>query len=137
MVDQVEASRLAALTPRQRAQKLAAQAKEFLDRGLLLESERLYLSAVAADSTVAAAHAGLAEVRERSGDTVAARKEAHMAIDLDPTADALLILARLDFAAGHLANAHSEAAKAQQLAPQNRAALDLIRQIDAQEAQKR
>jgi len=137
MVDQVEASRLAALTPRQRAQKLAAQAKEFLDRGLLLESERLYLSAVAADSTVAAAHAGLAEVRERSGDATAARKEAHMAIDLDPTADALLILARLDFAAGHLTDAHSEAAKAQQLAPQNRAALDLIRQIDAQEAQKR
>ncbi|MGB7549099.1 MAG: hypothetical protein WBM14_15255, partial [Terracidiphilus sp.] len=62
MMDQMEVSRLAALSPHQRALKLSGQAKEFLDRGLLLEAERLYQSAVAADATVAEAHAGLAEV---------------------------------------------------------------------------
>lgn len=137
MLDQVAASRLAALTPRQQSQKLAGQAKDYLDRGLLLEAERLYQSAVAADGTVAAAHAGLAQVRERTGDAAAARKEARMALDLEPTADALLVLARLDWAAGHLDEAHSETAKALQLDPKNQAAQDLIRQIDAKEAQKR
>ncbi len=137
MIDQMEASRLAALTPRQQSQKLAGQAREYLDRGLLLEAERLYQSAVAADGTVAAAHAGLAEVRERTGDAAAARKEARMALDLDPTADAFLVLARLDLADGHPAESRSEAAKALQLDSQSHAAEDLTRQIDAREAQKR
>jgi tetratricopeptide (TPR) repeat protein len=137
MMDQVDASRLAALSPRQQAQKLAGKAKDYLDRGLLLESERLYLSAVAADTTVAAAHAGLAEVRERTGDSAAARKEAHTALGLDPTADAYLILARLDLAAGHLSDASGEASKALQLDPKSQPAQELTRQIETKEAQKR
>jgi tetratricopeptide (TPR) repeat protein len=69
MLDQMNAGRLASLRPRDRAQTLCTQAKGFLDRGLLLEAERLYQDAVAADGTQSAqAHAGLAEVRERSGD---------------------------------------------------------------------
>ena len=42
MLDQMEASRLASLAPHERAVFLAAQAKGYLDRGLLLEAERLY-----------------------------------------------------------------------------------------------
>ena len=76
MLDEMNAERLAALTPHDRAQRLCAQAKGFLDRGLLLEAERLYQDAVAADGASAQAHAGLAEVRERSGDANGARKEA-------------------------------------------------------------
>jgi hypothetical protein len=67
MLDQVDAARQAALSPLERAQKLSAQARGFLDRGLLLEAERLYQSAVAADANCAEAHAGLAQVRERTG----------------------------------------------------------------------
>lgn len=137
MLDVVDASKLAALTPRQRAQKLAGQAKDFLDRGLLLESERLYQSAVAADSTVAAAHAGLAEVRERTGDVAAARREARTALELEPTADAYLVLGRLDLVAGHQADAASEAAKALQLDPKSKPAQDLTQQIETKGAQKR
>ena len=76
MMDQMEVTRLAALSPHDRALKLAGQAKEYLDRGLLLESERLYQSAVTADGNLAAAHVGLAQVRERTGDLAGARKEA-------------------------------------------------------------
>lgn len=67
MLDQVDAAHLAALSPMERAQKLSAQAKGYLDRGLLLEAERLYLEAVAADNNCAEAHTGLAEVRQRTG----------------------------------------------------------------------
>jgi hypothetical protein len=54
---------------------------------LLLEAERLYQDAVAADNASAQAHAGLAQVRERSGDADAARKEAHESLELGPSAN--------------------------------------------------
>jgi tetratricopeptide (TPR) repeat protein/TolB-like protein len=137
MLDQVEASRLAVLTPHQRAQTLAGQARDYLDRGLLLEAERLYLSAVAADSKVAEAHEGLAEVRERTGDAEAARKEARTALKLGPSADAYLVLGRLGLAAGQLGEASKEAGEAIKLAPQSRAAQQLLRQIEASEGRKK
>jgi tetratricopeptide (TPR) repeat protein len=136
MLDQVDASRLAALTPRQRAQKLAGQARDYLNRGLLLEAERLYRAAVAADAKVSEAHAGLAEVRERTGDAEAARNEARAALKLEPSANAYLVLARLDLAINHLNEANKEAGEALKLDPQNRAALELRRQIEAREGAK-
>ena len=131
MLDEMNAGRLAALGPRERARTLCTQAKGFLDRGLLLEAERLYQDAVAADGKSAQAHAGLAEVRARSGDTEAARKEAHAALELGPSADAYLVLAKVDLAAGSLAQANTEAGDALKLEPANRAAQELVRQIEA------
>jgi tetratricopeptide (TPR) repeat protein/nucleotide-binding universal stress UspA family protein len=137
MVDQVEASRLAVLTPRERAQRLAGQARDYFDRGLLLEAERLYLSAVATDGKVAEAHQGMAEVRERTGDAEAARKEARAALKLEPTAGAYMVLGRLDLAEGQLAEANKEAGEALRLEPQNRAAQQLLRQIEDREVKKK
>ncbi len=134
MMDQVEAARLAELSPHQRAVTLAGQAKDFLDRGLLLEAERLYQSAVAADSSVAEAHAGLAEVRERSGDFASARKEAHAALELKPSTEAYLVLGRLDLADSHLDEAGQEAGAALKLDPASREAQDLSRQVAAKAA---
>jgi tetratricopeptide (TPR) repeat protein len=136
MMDQMEASRLAALSPHDRAMKLNSQAKEYLDRGLLLESERLYQSAVAADGMLAEAHAGLAEVRERTGDAAGSRKEAQAALALQPSADAYLVLARLDFEANHLDDAGTEAGEALRLDPQSRSALEIKRQIESKAGQK-
>jgi tetratricopeptide (TPR) repeat protein len=136
MMDQMEASRLAALTPLKRAQMLSAQAKDYLDRGLLLEAERLFQSAVATESAVAEAHTGLAEVRERTGDAEAARKEAHAALNLEPSAAAWLVLARIDLAQNHLSEANNEAGEAMKLDPNNGAAEELRREIEAKESRK-
>jgi len=137
MLDEMDAARLAQLTPLKRAQMLAGRAKDYLDRGLLLEAERLYLSAVAADGEVAQAHAGLAEVRERTGDAGAARNEALAALKIEPSIDAYLVLGRLDFAGGHLTEADKEAGDALNLEPANRAAQELRRQIEAREGLKK
>ena len=115
---------------------LAGQARDYLNRGLLLEAERLYRAAVAADAKVSEAHAGLAEVRERTGDAEAARNEARAALKLEPSANAYLVLARLDLAINHLNEANKEAGEALKLDPQNRAALELRRQIEAREGAK-
>lgn len=129
MLDKMEATRLAALSPQERARTLTSQARDFLSRGLLLESERLYQAAVAADAGAEEAHAGLAEVRERTGDADGARKEAKAALELKPSASAYLVLARLDFAAGHFAEANQEAGEALKLNPNSPAAQDILRQV--------
>jgi tetratricopeptide (TPR) repeat protein len=131
MLDQMDATRLAALSPRERALALSNQAGGFLARGLLLEAERLYQSAVSADGQVAEAHVGLAEVRERTGDDAAARQEAQAALELSPSADAYLVLVRIDLALNHLSEARNEADAALKLAPASQAAKELMRQVQA------
>jgi len=129
MLDQVHSARQNALPPLERAQELSSQAKEYLDHGLLLEAERLYQAAVAANPKLAAAHAGLAEVHERSGDAQAARKEAVKSLELLPSVDAYLVLVRLDLAANHLYEAKQNVAAALQIDPNSKPALELQRQI--------
>jgi Tfp pilus assembly protein PilF len=116
---------------------LSAQAHDYLDHGLLLEAERLYQSAVAADPKVAEAHAGLAEVRERSGDTQAARKEAVASLKLMPSVDAYLVMVRLDLAAGQMDQVAYEMGEALKIDPKSKAALELQQQIEARQNQKK
>jgi tetratricopeptide (TPR) repeat protein len=135
MLDLVEAARLAALPPVEQALKLAVQAKGYLDRGLILEAERLFQSAVSADANSGEAHAGLALVRERAGAADAARREANKALELKPSPDAYLVLGRLDFEANRLNEAGNEAAAALKLEPTNASATDLMRKIQARTGQ--
>ena len=137
MLDQVDEARLTALGPEQQAQKLAGQAKDYLDRGLLLEAERLYLSAVAIDDRVPAVHAGLAEVREKAGDLQNARKEARTSLELMPSVQAYLVMGRLDLGAGHLDEAQYDAGEALKIDPHSKPAQDLRQEIQAREAQKK
>jgi tetratricopeptide (TPR) repeat protein len=136
MMDQMEATRLAALSPHQRAVKLTAQARDYFNRGLLLEAERLYQAAVADDDSLAEAHAGLAAVRERTGDTAAARKEANAALQLSPSLDAYLVLGRLDMAANHMDDASRNVHEALKLDPGSATAKELDREIDARSGKK-
>ena len=116
---------------------LAGQAKEYLDRGLLLEAERLYLAAEAADGAMAEVHTGLAEVRERTGDGRAARNEANAALQLSPSVDAYLVLARIDFAGGDLDGANKETGEALRLDGSSRAAMEMKQEIETKQAQKK
>ena len=130
VMDGMEATRLAALPARDRAMKLACRAREYFNRCLLLEAERLYQSAVANDTRLAEAHAGLAAVRERTGDATSARKEANEALQIAPSLDAYHVLGRLDIATNHIDDANREVGEALKLDPGSRAAQDLKRQVE-------
>ena len=136
VMDSMEAARLAALPAHARAVKLAGRAKEYFNRGLLLEAERLYQSAVADDAKLADAHAGLAAVRERTGDAAAARKEANEALQISPSVDAYLVLGRLDIAQNQMDDASREVAAALKLDPASRIAQELNRQIEARTSKR-
>ena len=116
---QMEAMRLATLPPAQQADALVKEGDQFLNRGLILEAEREFQSALAANPSSATAHAGLAQVREHSRDMDAARQEAQKSLAIAPNVPAHLVLARLDLAANQLAPAATEVSQALKIEPAN------------------
>ena len=103
----------------QRAAELVKDGDQFFQRGLVLEAEREYREALAADTSSAQAHAGLAAVRERDGDADAARQEAQASIELRPNVPAYLVLARLDMQANQLGAAAGDVSEALKVDPAN------------------
>ncbi len=118
-MEEVQTMRLSALPPAERATALTKEGMQFFNRGLSLEAEREFQAALAGDSSSAAAHAGLAQVRERSGDLDAARQEANKSLQLQPNVTAHLVLARMDLQANQLSAAAGEVSQALKLEPAN------------------
>ncbi len=124
-LDQVRAMRLAMLPPEKRAAEYTQQGREYLSEGLLPEAEKQFQDALEASPNSADAHAGMAQLREASGDTVAARDEAKTSLIMKPNPAALLVLARLDMTAKQLAASAQDIAQALQLDPKNAEAIAL------------
>ncbi len=118
-LEQMEAMRLATLPPAERASALVKQGEQFMNSGLTLEAERQFQAALQANPSSALAHAGLAQVREHSGDIDAARQEAQKSLALAPNVPAHLVLARLDLASNQLGTAATEVGQALRLEPAN------------------
>jgi tetratricopeptide (TPR) repeat protein len=125
------------MEPEERAKELVEQGNGYLDRGLLSEAERLYRSALALSLNDAAAHAGLAEVKERTGDAEGARQEARAALAQRPVLEAYLVLGRMDLEAGELSRAKNEASAALSMDPKNRKAVELEERVEARLAGKK
>jgi uncharacterized protein HemY len=79
-------------------------------------------------------HAGLAEIRERTGDKTDARKEARTSLELMPSIQAYLVMGRLDLAANHLDEASYDVGEALRIEPGNKKVQDLRQQLEAKEA---
>ncbi len=124
-LDQMRASRIASLPPDKQADEYAQAGQDYLTGGLVLEAEREFQAAIAADPRSAAAHLGMAQVRERSGNTDEARKEVELSLQTKQTAPAYLTLARLDLASNNNAAAGMDVRNALRVEPQNPAALSM------------
>ncbi|MFP5229609.1 MAG: tetratricopeptide repeat protein [Acidobacteriota bacterium] len=118
-MEQLEQMRLASLAPTDRAAALVKEGDQLFQRGLVLEAEREYREALKADAQSALAHAGLAAVKERDGESDAARQEAHTSIRLAPNVSAYLVLARLDLQANQLSAAASDVSEALKVDPES------------------
>ncbi len=116
--------------PRIHAQFHIDRGNQMLGQGFSEEAEREFREAIALDPTLAAAHVGLATVLERR-DPVTARAESQAAIRLQPSAEAYLLLARLDLKENRLEAAGEDLTQALALDPSNAAALALKRDLDA------
>ena len=130
-LDQMRAARMASLPPAQQATEYTQLGRDYLAQGLIPEAEQEFQAAIAADSSSAAAHAGLAQVREHSGNPVDARAEAQQSLNLQPNVPAYLVLARLDLQANELASSASNVSKALKLEPKDTAAQGMRQALQA------
>jgi tetratricopeptide (TPR) repeat protein len=130
-LDQMRAARLAMLPPAEQATQYTQLGHDYLAQGLIPEAEQEFHAAIAADASSAGAHAGLAQVRERSGSTTDARAEAQTSLNLHPNVPAYLVLARLDLQANEIASSAANVSKALQLEPKDTAAQGMRQALQA------
>jgi tetratricopeptide (TPR) repeat protein len=124
-LDQMRAIRMASLPPAEQATQYTQLGRDYLAEGLVPEAEREFQAAIAADPSSANAHAGLAQVRERSGSPADARAEAQTSLNLHPNVTAYLVLARIDLQSSNTASSAENVSKALQLDPKDSAALGM------------
>ena len=134
-LEQVSAMKLRSLPPAQRAQRLCQQGKSYVSDGLLLEAERQFQLALAADPNSSAAYAGLSEVHEYAGSIKIAQQEANKSLQLQPNAAAYLVLARIALSQHALPDARNNIDSALRLEPNNTAAKGILQAIQAQQNQ--
>ena len=130
-LDQMRAIQLATLPPAQQAEQYTQLGVGYLAQGLMPEAEKEFQSALTADPGNAASHAGIAQVRERTGSPIDARNEAEASLQIKPNVDAYLVLARLDLHDDQLPASASSVAAALKLEPANAAALGMKTALEA------
>jgi Tfp pilus assembly protein PilF/TolB-like protein len=128
-IENTNEARMAKSDPASHAAFHVRHGQELLQSGLPGEAEKEFREAVVLDPSSAGAHAGLAAVLETDQDITGARNEARMSLKLQPTADAYLVMARLDLAENKLASAAQNIDHALALDPANAAAIALKRDI--------
>ena len=101
----------------------------------MVQAEREFNRASAVNARSAGAYAGLARVRERTGDKDAARELAGKSLVLRENAPAHLVLARLALAGGEVQVASTEIGAALRLDGRNAEALGLQKAVLARGAQ--
>jgi tetratricopeptide (TPR) repeat protein len=130
-LDQMRAARMATLPPAEQAAQYTQLGRDYLAQGLIPEAEQEFQTAITADASSAAAHAGLAQVREHSGSAADARVEAETSLKLHPNVPAYLVLARLDLQTNELASSASNVSKALRLEPTDTAAQGMRQALQA------
>jgi Tfp pilus assembly protein PilF len=128
-IENTNEARLAKADPASHAAFHVRHGQELLQSGLPGEAEKEFREAVVLDPGSPGAHAGLAAVLENDQDITGARNEARMSLKLQPTAEAYLIMARLDLAENKSASAAQNVEHALALDPANTAAAALKRDI--------
>lgn len=130
-LDQMRAARMATLPPAEQATQYVQLGRDYLAQGLIPEAEQEFQSALTANPNSADARAGLAQVREQSGDHAAARTEAQASIKLSPNAQAYLVLARLELNENQTRASAADVGRALKLEPNNTAALGMKQALAA------
>jgi Flp pilus assembly protein TadD/TolB-like protein len=124
-IDNSNEARLAKADPASHAAFHLQHGQELLQEGLVGEAEKQFREAVVLNPVSAEAHALLAQVLASSQDNVGARNEAQASLKLQPSANAYLILARLDLTDNKSTSASQNVDHALALDPANAAAMAL------------
>ncbi len=122
--------------PRAHARFHLELGKELLAHGFTTEAEAEFRHAAAVDPSSSAPLLALAEDYDASGDASQARAQAEAALHIRESADAYLVLARLDLRENRMEAAAQDINRALQLEPGNPAVQDLKHALAAKLAEK-
>ena len=128
--------RFARSDPRAHARFHVELGKELLAHGFTTEAEAEFRHAAAVDPSSTAPLTALAEDYDARGDAREARAQAEAALRIRESAEAYLILARLDLRENRMEAAAQNINRALQLEPGNPAGQDLKRTLAAKLAEK-
>lgn len=129
--------RLARTDPRTHAAYHVDHGHQLLAQGFRSEATQELREAIQLDPSNAGAHAGMATIMESNNDASGARNEALTALRLQPSAEAYIVLARLDLRDNKVDAAAKEVDRALALEPANAAAQALKQEVAAKLAEKR
>jgi tetratricopeptide (TPR) repeat protein len=124
-IERAAESRLSKASPQEHAAFHVERGDQFLKQGFSQEAQNAFQEAIVLDPTSAAAHVGLAQALEADGKHKEAAAEASAALRLQPSAAALLILARQNLRDNKLSAASEEVERALVLDPRNQDAQKL------------
>jgi tetratricopeptide (TPR) repeat protein len=122
--------------PRAHARFHLELGKELLAHGFTTEAEAEFRHAAAVDPSSSAPLLALAEDYDASGDASQARAQAEAALHIRESADAYVVLARLDLRENRMEAAAQDINRALQLEPGNPAVQDLKHALAAKLAEK-
>jgi tetratricopeptide (TPR) repeat protein len=122
--------------PRAHARFHVELGKELMAHGFTTEAEAEFRHAAAVDPASAAPLTALAEDYDARGDAHEARAQAEAALRIRESAEAYLVLARLDLRENKIEAAAQNISRALQLEPGNSAGQDLKRTLAAKLAEK-
>ncbi len=128
--------KLAGKPPREHAEFHVERGRELLNQGFVGEAEKHFREAVTLDVTNAAAHVGMSEVLVSDNDLTKAREEARTALNYRASAEAYLVLARIDLKEDNPEAGRQDVERALLLEPTNAAAVAMKRDIASRLAQK-
>jgi tetratricopeptide (TPR) repeat protein len=129
-IENVAEQRLATTDPKTHAEYHLERGRDLLNQGFTSQAEKHFREALQYDGSSAPAHAGLAEALE-SSDPTASTREAQTSLNLQPSAEAYLVLGRLALAKNDMSAAARNADAALALEPANSAAQALKRSIES------
>lgn len=135
-IENANEARLQKFDPASHAAFHVQRGQELLQQGLPGEAEKEFREAVVLDPSSAEAHGGLARVLESDQDVTGARNEARASLKLKQSAEAYLILARLDLIENNSSAAAQNVEHALALDPANAAAAALKRDLASGAAAK-
>jgi len=117
--------------PRSHARYHVELGRELLGHGFVSEAESEFRHAASVDPASPSPHTALAEAYQAAGDAARARSEAEASLRIRESAEAYVVLTRLDLGENRAAEAEKEINRALQLEPRNLSALDLKRAVTA------
>lgn len=118
-MEQLEQARISSEPAASRSTTESQHGESFLSQGLTLEAEQDFQNAVAADPKNWQAHAGLAAVRARTGDSDGALAEAALSLQIKPNAQAYAARAAAQLSQKKLPESAASVTEALRLEPGN------------------